>query len=100
MVQNNIATMLKNPLVADCNAIGTEEERMAETIILRLRLRQGVKYFEFSNRFQRDLNECYATQHFTKLGLLQSSETHLSLTKRGRLLSNDVFAQFLKQNAN
>jgi oxygen-independent coproporphyrinogen-3 oxidase len=63
--------------------------RLAETIILGLRLDSGVANASVADRYRQTVAE------MTDLGLMESSGDSLRLTRRGRLLSNEVFWRFL-----
>ena len=70
---------------------------MAETMFLGLRLLDGLKVKDFKSRFNRDPLEVYGPQirELGELGLMEHSDGVLRLTKKGYLLSNQVFIQFL-----
>lgn len=74
-----------------------EATSMGETMMLGLRLAEGVEFEGFRRRFGRPLEEVYAgpIQRLEGLGLLVQSAGRLRLTGRGRLLGNQVFAEFL-----
>ncbi len=82
--------------VAECEQIGRELE-MAETIILGLRLIEGITYARFAERFGEDVRERYAgvLEQVEVLGLVETSDDRVRLTRRGRLLSNEVFWRLL-----
>jgi oxygen-independent coproporphyrinogen-3 oxidase len=72
--------------------------QMAETMMLGLRLtREGVSDAEFQARFGRSLNEVYrqVIQDLVNAGLVEWEGEWLRLTRRGRLLGNQVFMRFL-----
>lgn len=73
------------------------ELQLSEAIILGLRLSQGVCLDDIRGRFGIDLLSQYDRQvdDLTGLGLLECTEGHIRLTRRGRLLGNEVFWQFL-----
>ncbi len=86
----------------------SRELEMAETMILGLRLNEGVAFDAFAARYGEDAREKYARQlrEVSELGLVEveSPEGTLArnpfgsavrLTSRGRLLSNEVFWRFL-----
>ena len=77
-------------------SIGQPTE-IGETMMLGLRLAEGVSEGDFLARFGRGLQETYAAQigELVQLGLLRWQDSHLSLTPRGRLLGNEVFQRFL-----
>ena len=72
---------------------------MAETMILGLRLTQGVSEEGFARRFGVEIRDTYTVQvrELETLGLLEWLSDHrLRLTPRGRLLGNEVFQRFLE----
>jgi oxygen-independent coproporphyrinogen-3 oxidase len=78
-----------------------QKEEMAETMIMGLRLvQEGVPADTFFRRFNRSLDNVYGEQinELIELGLLQwamGAEKRLRLTRKGRLLGNQVFVQFI-----
>jgi oxygen-independent coproporphyrinogen-3 oxidase len=71
---------------------------MGETMMLGLRLtHEGVAEANFRQRFGLSLEQAYGNliQKLDKAGLLTWRDGRLCLTRRGRLLGNQVFAQFL-----
>jgi oxygen-independent coproporphyrinogen-3 oxidase len=74
---------------------------LAETVILGLRLGEGIKKETIKNRFGIDIMESYRGQikEMADAGLLKTNNGHLSLTPRGRLLSNEVFWRFLPDSS-
>jgi oxygen-independent coproporphyrinogen III oxidase len=89
------------PATLDFHSINLETE-IGETMMTGLRLvREGVSDRRFQERFQRSLVEVFPDQitHFTGLGLLEWAsnydDRHLRLSARGRLLGNQVFAEFI-----
>jgi len=65
--------------------------RLAETVILGLRLDSGVAADDISDRYHQIVLE------MMELGLMESSDGFIRLTRRGRLLSNEVFWRFLPE---
>lgn len=84
-------------------ACGDEREliarplEMGETMMLGLRLAEGVSEARFRARFGVGLAETYGPvlARFGRLGLLEWDGTCARLSRRGRLLGNQVFAEFL-----
>ncbi len=76
--------------------IGEELER-AETVILGLRLVEGIRPGEFFERFGVTLESLYQPQidEMVAAGLLERCGDVVRLTQRGRLLGNEVFQRFL-----
>ncbi len=71
---------------------------MGETMMLGLRLvQEGVSREAFAKRHGRDLEEVYADelQELERWGLIERSRARVRLTRRGRLLGNQVFRRFL-----
>jgi oxygen-independent coproporphyrinogen-3 oxidase len=74
---------------------------MSDTVILGLRLCEGVSRANFRRRFGRDLDGVYAHQiaDLVSLGLVDLTTEALRLTSRGRLLGNEAFVRFLPSQA-
>lgn len=72
-------------------------DRMAEFIILGLRMTSGIRKEEFSCRFGEDVMEVYGStiRKYEAAGLLREEGGNLFLTRRGLSLSNTVMADFL-----
>ena len=83
-------------VIDGCEPINRELE-MAETMILGLRLNEGIAFDAFFNRYDEDAREKYARQlgEASEFGLLEMLGAGARLTPRGRLLSNEVFWRFL-----
>ncbi|MFZ2950668.1 MAG: radical SAM family heme chaperone HemW [Desulfuromonadaceae bacterium] len=75
----------------------TQGDAMAEYMFLGLRLSDGVSRHAFECEFGRSLESVYGpgAADLADLGLLIQDEDALTLTLRGMLLSNQVFARFL-----
>ena len=86
--------------VPTVESVETIEQRleMAETMMLGLRLEEGVSLEGFANRFDRVLLSVYADQvrELTSFGLLEQKDGVLCLTGQGRLLGNEVFLRFFE----
>ena len=76
----------------------TQDDAMAEYMFLGLRLAEGVSLRAFEREFGRSVGSVYgsATADLARLGLLIQNEGVLTLTRRGMLLSNQVFISFLQ----
>ena len=70
---------------------------MGETMMMGLRLAEGISDARFRQRFGVGLAEVYRDQltEMQRLGLLVWDGRTVRLTQRGRLLGNQVFQQFL-----
>ncbi len=77
----------------------TRELSMADTMILGLRLVDGIDVRAFARRHGDDVDGVYGDviAEFVGYGLLERTPTHLRLTPRGRLLSNELFQRLLPQ---
>jgi oxygen-independent coproporphyrinogen-3 oxidase len=75
----------------------TAARTVAETVVLGLRLVEGLPLEEFRRRFGQELMSAYGPQveELEVLGLLERGDGCLRLTTRGRLLGNDAFLRFL-----
>ena len=75
------------------------ELQTAETVILGLRLDAGIGVDKIKNQCGVNLRTRYRQPlgEMTELGLLEYSGGNLRLTRRGRLLSNEVFWRFLPE---
>jgi oxygen-independent coproporphyrinogen-3 oxidase len=72
---------------------------MSEFMLTGLRLTdEGVSASDFLGRFRVDLDERFGGEigDLTRLGLLEREEDRLRLTRRGRLLGNQVFLRFVE----
>lgn len=72
----------------------SEEDARSESIFLGLRLMRGVDLKSHRAKFGKDLREEYNGEldRLLAAGLIEIDGDHLSLTTRGALLSNEVFA--------
>lgn len=82
--------------VGECRL--TQSDAMAEYMFLGLRLAEGVSLLAFEREFGRSLESVYGSKasDLASLGLIIQNKSVLSLTRRGMLLSNQVFAGFLQ----
>lgn len=77
--------------------VATLELGMAETVILGLRLTEGIAWERFYGRFGRDLRDVFADpiRRLTRAGLVEADAQGLRLTPRGLPVANRVFQEFL-----
>lgn len=71
---------------------------MGETMMLGLRLvEEGVPLARFHRRYGVDLRQIYAEQigRFTALELMTVDDARVRLTRRGLMVGNQIFAEFL-----
>ena len=79
--------------------VNTPRDDMQETMITGLRLTtEGISSEGFQQRFGALLPDVFGKeiQHLEKVGLLEWAGDTLRLTKRGRLLGNQVFMEFVE----
>jgi putative oxygen-independent coproporphyrinogen III oxidase len=74
-----------------------KSERMEEEMFLGLRKIAGVSFALFKQKFAVEMTEIFAKplEEQEKHGLIKIDGGSVSLTKRGRLLGNEVFQSFL-----
>jgi oxygen-independent coproporphyrinogen-3 oxidase len=70
---------------------------LEESFFLGLRLARGVRLQELSAKFGEQAVENFgsAIAELVEDGLMERREDFLRLTSRGRMLSNEVFQQFI-----
>ncbi len=85
--------------VPEINEEISPELELAETVILGLRLCEGIDADDMQRRFGIDVLAHYRRQieAMVGAGLLEQTDRHINLTRRGRLLSNEVFWRFLPE---
>ena len=86
------------PVVEDVEAIDRRLE-MAETMMMGLRLDTGIVFDGFARRFGQTPTQAYPeiVAELIDVGLLEESCDALKLTRRGRMLGNEVFSRFFGQ---
>ena len=74
---------------------------MVDALILGLRLVDGVDTGAFARRFGRSVDDVYGDvlDEFATYGILERTPTHICLTRRGRLLANELFLRLLPEPA-
>lgn len=75
----------------------TGAKRAGEAVMLALRTARGVSFAEFKGRYGMDFLAFYApvVERYCSDGLLALDDERAHLTRRGRLLANDVCAAFV-----
>lgn len=78
-----------------------QDDLMAETMMMGLRLNLGVSFAHFADRCGHDLLTVYGDEvrALVDQGLLVQNQVGVRLTERGRMLGNEVFMRFLKEPA-
>ena len=87
---DDLATYLAGSLKPETTIVN-QQQASEETMFLGLRLNRGIDCVEatIKSKFADQISE------LVDLGLLEQSGQLLSLTRRGRLLSNEVFERFI-----
>lgn len=75
-----------------------EKEKIAETVILQLRMMEGLLKRDFIVKFKKPIEEVFPEQlkRLREEGLLDVNESRYFLTKKGIALANLVFLEFLE----
>lgn len=75
----------------------SREDKIIETMILGLRLKEGISTLEFEERFGEPLHNIYNEElkKLNKQGLIEIDSQQIALTDRGMVLANDVLAEFI-----
>lgn len=75
----------------------TKQEQMEEELFLGLRKTEGVSKRTFLQKFGLRLNAIFQKQieEQTRLGLIEETTEAIRLTRKGKLLGNEVFQSFL-----
>ena len=83
------------PTVESVETIGRDLE-MAETMMMGLRLDDGIGVTDFERRFGETPADAYGDtiSELESLGLLTADMESLRLTHKGRMLGNEVFSRF------
>jgi len=73
------------------------KKKMAETVILWLRTRDGVNISNFYQRFKIDVHQPFGTQinKLKDMRLLEGNKSFFRLSKKGIFLANQVFEAFI-----
>ena len=90
-------TIVGGDIPIDFTETTSIEMGMSETMMLGLRLSDGVSTTEFKDRFGRSLESVYGAEirSLARSGLIAHTGDQIRLTHRGKLLGNTVFEQFI-----
>lgn len=74
-----------------------DEDRQSENLFLRLRLQAGVNLREHQQRFGVNARERYRDElaRLDDAGLIELSNDELKISRKGKVLANEVFAAFV-----
>ena len=75
----------------------TKKDQMEEEMFLGLRKTKGVSLSKFEAKFSESIFNVYRDniEHLLSQQLIQINSDYIQLTKKGRMLGNEVFQQFL-----
>ena len=95
--QTYIERIARGQSVVDGHELIGKSLEEAETVILALRLNEGIARSEFKSRFDESMDDLYGAtlEECGKWGLVADDGERYRLTPRGRLLSNEVFQRLL-----
>ena len=81
----------------DFMEVTSHKTAISETLMLGMRLAEGVSKTTFRRRFGRSLDDLYAAElkYLENAGLIENRRESVALTRRGKLLGNTVFEQFI-----
>ncbi|MFZ5817388.1 MAG: radical SAM family heme chaperone HemW [Bacillota bacterium] len=91
------AALERGELPVEAGEVIDQAGEMAETMMVGLRLVEGVSEERFALRFGRPIEQVFgpALEKLTDLGLVERAGGHLRLTRRGLRLGNQVWQEFL-----
>ncbi len=84
--------------VVDVIEPATRSSAMADAMMMGMRVAEGVSHDRFEERFGVPLADAYADtiEEMSAAGLVVHDEAGTRLTRRGRLLGNEVFGRFVE----
>ncbi|HZK24165.1 MAG TPA: radical SAM family heme chaperone HemW [Oscillospiraceae bacterium] len=76
----------------------TKDEAMEDTMMLGLRLLNGVSFADFQEKFGQDLRQVFNQEikYLQSLGAVECDEHYIRLSEKGLPVANVVFAEFLR----
>jgi oxygen-independent coproporphyrinogen-3 oxidase len=76
----------------------SENDLFSETMMMGLRLNSGVSFAHFADRCGHPLLDVYPSEirQMIELGMIEQDSIGIRLTERGRMLGNEVFVRFLR----
>lgn len=96
-IKDYIATIKGGELPVSNENYLTRQDKIVETIIMGLRLREGISLAEFESRFGEKVTDIYE-EEINKLqeqNLIEVTSSNIRLTWQGLILANDVLAEFV-----
>lgn len=91
------ASLARRPIPGESERL-EGAQRTGEAMMLALRTSQGIRLASFKERYGIDVRRRYSSEidGYTALGLMECGEGFVRLTRRGRLVANEVCAAFLE----
>ena len=106
-MDNNYKEINQDPIAAMQAPFGpvaqidvtTAAIEMGETMMMGMRLNEGVSHKRFEKRFGTALNKIFSKEldRLVGLDLVEITDKSLRLSEKGRLLGNEVFAEFISE---
>jgi oxygen-independent coproporphyrinogen-3 oxidase len=77
----------------------SEADLFSETMMMGLRLNSGVSFAHFADRCGHELLDVYDSEvrQMVEVGLIEQDQLGIRLTERGRMVGNEVFMRFLRE---
>lgn len=78
----------------------TEKDAIFETLFLGLRKTEGINIIDVNKLYGIDIKVRYQEQlkELLEAGLIEMTDTHMKLTRKGLFLSNEVFLRFFPED--
>ncbi len=94
---NQTSEMAAGDFAIDFVEVTSPKTAISETMMLGMRLAEGISKSEFQSRFNASFDNVYGAEieYLTDAGLIEAQGERVALTRRGKLLGNTVFEQFL-----
>lgn len=94
---NDNPTIRQGDIAIDFVETTAIEMSMSETMMLGMRLSRGVSFNDFEKRYEVSMQEIYGDEidSLISLGLIEYIPHGIRLTRRGKLLGNEVFQRFI-----
>lgn len=92
------AASIRSGRIPRCNTITlSRDEAVSEFVFLGLRMAQGISFADFESQFGSSFQIMFlpALQKLSRAGLIVHEQQGIRLTRKGMLLSNQVFSMFL-----
>ena len=74
----------------------SEDDRMEYEVLLNLRLREGISFPAFKEKYGREFKDCYDYEKMVKDGWLQEENNSLSIPEHFWYVSNEILVKLLQ----